>query len=89
MRGFSSIVVPMTKLLQKDKKIKWDDTYETRFMELKIRLTTMLVIALPFRTKGFIIYSDAFSKELDCELMQYENVVAYASDSLDLMRRIT
>jgi hypothetical protein len=55
---------------------------ETSFRELKESLTSTLVLALPSRTKGFVVYSDASKGGLGCVLMQHGRVIAYASSQL-------
>ena len=40
---------------------------------------TAPILTLPSESSGFIIYSDAFKKDLGCVLMQYGKVVAYVS----------
>jgi hypothetical protein len=55
----SSIAKPMTSLLEKDRPFKWTDQCHASFEELKKRLTTAPVLALPDVTKSFSIYCDA------------------------------
>ena len=52
------------------------------FQKLKERLTSALMLALLSRTKGFIVYSDAFKRGLRCVLMQHKRVISYASRQL-------
>jgi hypothetical protein len=40
------------------------------------------VLTLPLGTKGFVVYSDASGKGLECVLMQHGKVIAYASRQL-------
>ena len=40
------------------------------------------MLALPFRTKGFVVYSDALRKGLGIVSMQHNKVIAYASSQL-------
>ena len=47
VEGFSKIVTPLTNLLKKDQKFEWSDTFQHSFKELRQRLTTALVLALP------------------------------------------
>ncbi|KAF3666012.1 putative zinc finger protein VAR3, chloroplastic-like [Capsicum annuum] len=47
VEGFSSIASPMSSLTQKKVKFKWSDPCEKSFQELKTRLTSALVLALP------------------------------------------
>jgi hypothetical protein len=43
--------------------------YEQCFQELKRRLVTALVLALPTESGKFVVYSDTFKKGLGCVLM--------------------
>jgi hypothetical protein len=72
----------MTRLTRKEMKWEWTSECESSFQELKRRLTTALVLTLPYGMEGFVIYSDASKKGLGCVLMQYERVIAYASRQL-------
>jgi hypothetical protein len=58
--------------------------YEQCFQELKRRLVTALVLALPTESGKFVVYSDTFKKGLGCVLMQNGNVIANASCQLKL-----
>ena len=57
--GFSKIAAPLTKLTRKDVKYDWVNACQQSFEELKGRLTSALVLALPNGRDGFVIYSDA------------------------------
>jgi hypothetical protein len=59
----------MTELLEKDKKFEWTSTCEASFLELKKRLTTAPILAMPDMEKRFFIYCDASGQELGCVLM--------------------
>ncbi|XP_070010155.1 uncharacterized protein [Nicotiana sylvestris] len=61
-------------------RLHWSDACERRFRELKSRLTTPSVLALPEGTEGFVVYCDASRIGIGCELMQHSkaNVVADA-----------
>jgi len=72
----------MTRLTRKEMKWEWTSECESSFQELKRRLTTALVLTLPYGMEGFVIYSDASKKGLGCVLMQYGRVIAYASRQL-------
>ncbi|TYK11029.1 retrotransposon protein, putative, Ty3-gypsy subclass [Cucumis melo var. makuwa] len=50
--------------------------------ELKKRLVTAPILALPVTRKGYTIYCDASRQGLGCVLMQNGNVIAYASRQL-------
>ena len=72
----------MTNLLKKDQKFEWSDTCQHSFEELRQRLTTTLVLALPSGKDCYVVYSDAFRQGLGCVLMQDGRVIAYASRRL-------
>jgi hypothetical protein len=79
IEGFSKIVKPLTSLLEKGMKFKWDDKCQACFEELKKKLTTAPVLIMPNIHKGFDVYCDASRQGLGCVLMQEGKVVAYAS----------
>ena len=82
IEGFSKLAKPMTALLEKNAKFIWSDKCQANFDELKKRLTTALVLILPYLSKNFSIYCDASCLGLGCVLMQEGRVVAYASRQL-------
>ncbi|CAL9001523.1 unnamed protein product [Prunus brigantina] len=82
VEGFSSIAAPLTRLTRKDVKFEWTEECEQSFQELKKRLTTAPVLALPDDSGNFVIYSDASLQGLGCVLMQHDRVIAYASRQL-------
>ncbi|XP_028100871.1 uncharacterized protein LOC114300186 [Camellia sinensis] len=82
VQGFSKIVVLLTQLTQKGVLFEWSEQRESAFQELKTRLITTPVLALPSGNEGFEIYSDASHKGLGCVLMQNGRVIAYASRQL-------
>jgi hypothetical protein len=69
-------------LLEKDKKFIWSAACQDSFEELKKRLTTAPVLAMPDIYKSFDIYCDASKQGLGCVLMQEGHVIAYASRQL-------
>ena len=82
VEGFSKIAAPLTKLTRKDVKYDWVDACQKSFDELKGRLTSAPVLALPNGRDGFVVYSDASRQGLGCVLMQNDRVIAYASRQL-------
>ena len=82
VKDFSKIAVPLTRLTRKNEKFEWTDKCEKSFQELKQRLVTAPVLALPDDQGDFVIYSDASYKGLGCVLMQHGKVIAYASRQL-------
>jgi hypothetical protein len=79
IEGFSTIASPLTKLTHKEVRFVWSEECEASFRELKERLTSAPVLAIPLGTEGFVVYSDASKRGLGCVLMQHGRVIAYAS----------
>lgn len=79
VEGFSYIVVPLTCLTKKGIKFEWREECKRSFEELKKRFISALILILPSRNEGFAIYNDTSKKWLECVLMQYGKIVAYAS----------
>ncbi|GJZ28744.1 putative reverse transcriptase domain-containing protein [Tanacetum coccineum] len=71
MEGFSSLASPLTQLIRKGVKFEWNDEREKCFEELKNRLVTAPILAVPEGTDIFQIYSDASKDGLWCILMQH------------------
>ena len=82
VEGFSRIATPLTKVTRKDVKYDSVDACQQSFEELKSRLTSAPVLALPNGKDGFLVYSDASRQGLGCVLMQNDRVIAYASRHL-------
>ncbi|KAL2337992.1 hypothetical protein Fmac_012438 [Flemingia macrophylla] len=74
--------MPLTQLTKKGQEFEWTEKCENSFWELKKRLTTSPVLAIPDSTKPFVVYCDASKIGLGCVLMQDRKVVAYASRQL-------
>ncbi|GKG40475.1 putative reverse transcriptase domain-containing protein, partial [Tanacetum coccineum] len=74
----------MTKLTQKNMKFDWGEKEETAFQLIKQKLCSAPILALPKRSKNFIVYCDASHKGLGSVLMQNEKVIAYASHQLKI-----
>jgi hypothetical protein len=77
--GLSALSGTLIALTQKNTHYVWSDECEASFQELKRRLVTAPVLALPLDKEGFVVYSDASQKGLRCVLMQQGKVIAYAS----------
>ena len=83
VEGFSKIATPLTNLLKKDQKFEWSDTCQHSFEELRQRLTTAPVLALPSGKDGYVVYNDASKQGLGCVLMQNGRVITFASRQLN------
>nr|XP_004513853.1 uncharacterized protein LOC101508632 [Cicer arietinum] len=82
IRKFSQIALPLTRLTRKDQPFVWDQKCEKSFQNLKTKLTTASVLAIPDPTLRFEAYCDASLKGLGCVLMQNNQAVAYVSRQL-------
>jgi hypothetical protein len=82
IEGFSKIAKPMTSLLEKGRKFKWNEKCQDSFDQLKKRLMSPPVLIMPDLQKGFDIYCDACGQGLGYVLMQEGHVIAYASHQL-------
>jgi len=69
IEGFSKIVMPLTQLTKKGQAFVWTKRCENSFQELKKRLTTSPVLALPDPTRHFVMFCDASKMGLGCVLM--------------------
>ena len=67
--GFSSLALPLTQLTRKGIPFVWDDSCEQSFQELKTRLTSAPVLAVPSGVEGFVVYTDASRQGLGAVLM--------------------
>ena len=77
-KGFSMIVAPMTRLLQKNVKFEWSEKCQASFEKLKAFLTEAPILTQSTCNKEYVIFSDASLNGLGCVLMQEGKVVAYA-----------
>jgi hypothetical protein len=69
----------MTKLLEKEAKLKWSPQYEEVFLTLKKLLTIAHVLTQPNIARSFDVYCDASGMGIGGVLMQDGHAVAYAS----------
>ena len=79
---FVKIVAPLTWLTRKAEKFEWTEKRENNFQELKQRLVTAPMMALPDGKGDFVKCSDASHKGLGCVLMEHGKVIAYMSRQL-------
>ena len=57
VEGFSRIAAPLSQLTKKNLKFHWGESQEDSFQELKNKLTSAPILAMPFGTEGYVIYS--------------------------------
>ncbi|KAJ1691029.1 hypothetical protein LUZ63_015184 [Rhynchospora breviuscula] len=79
---FSKIARPLTKLLQKDIRFEWEEMQKESFQELKTRLVTAPILAMPISGQDYVVYTDASRFGLGCVLSQNGHVIAYGSRQL-------
>ncbi|KAL0458791.1 UNVERIFIED_CONTAM: Retrovirus-related Pol polyprotein from transposon [Sesamum latifolium] len=82
VKDFSVVAKPLTNLLKKNTPFNWNDRCAQSFEELKRRLTSAPILALPSGDGGYVVYTDASRQGLGCVLMQHGKVIAYASRQL-------
>ncbi|XP_062118575.1 uncharacterized protein LOC133832217 [Humulus lupulus] len=82
MVNFSRIATPLTKLIRKDLKFVWDDSWEEAFRELKQKLTTATVLTVPNSDESYVVFTDASGTGLEGVLVQNGKFVGYASRQL-------
>ncbi|KAL6209567.1 hypothetical protein ACLB2K_020507 [Fragaria x ananassa] len=59
VQDFSKIAAPLTGLTKKGVKFEWSDQCEQSFQELKNRLTSAPVLALPDDSEEYVMFCDA------------------------------
>ncbi|KAL0373524.1 UNVERIFIED_CONTAM: Retrovirus-related Pol polyprotein from transposon [Sesamum radiatum] len=82
VKDFSVVAKPLTNLLKKNAPFNWNDRCAQSFEELKRRLTSAPILALPSGDGGYVVYTDASRQGLGCVLLQHGKVIAYASRQL-------
>ncbi|KAL0549151.1 hypothetical protein IC582_013632 [Cucumis melo] len=81
VKRYGEIMAPVTKLLQKN-SFKWDGEATLAFENLKLAMTTILVLALPNWSLPFIVETDASGSGLGAVLSQNGNPIAFFSQKL-------
>jgi len=76
------IVALLTQLTRKSEKFIRGENQEKSFQELKTRLTSAPILAIPLGMERYVIYSDASKFRLECVLIQHRRVITYASRQL-------
>lgn len=83
IRNFAELTAPITELIKKGTKFKWNDECQKAFEQLIIALTTAPVLACPDYNLPFEIQADASKVACGAVLVQYQNgierVIAYMS----------
>ena len=78
IKYFTKIVAPMFKLLVKDVNFIWEDSCQSAFEDLKLRLTETPILRGPNWTLPFHISTDASDSTLGAVLGQKEDQLHYA-----------
>ena len=93
IKHFSKIAIPLYKLLEKDTKFAWDETFQNSFEELKSHMTTAPIVRAPNWQLPFEVMCDSSDLAIWAVLGQREDgkpyVVYYASKTLMKLREIT
>ena len=71
-------------MLKKNVVFQWTDACQQSFDELKHRLTSAPILALPSGEGGYVVFADASGNGLGCVLMQNGKMIAYASRKLKI-----
>lgn len=91
IKNYSHITTPITDLLKKSKKFKWNEEAERALDELKSVLTSSPVLANPRYDIPFIIETDASQLAVGAALLQEhpegKRIVAYYSKKLTSTQR--
>ena len=82
VKDFRTIAAPMNELTKKDVPFKWSNAQEKAFQELKEKLTSTPLLALPNFGKTFEIECDASGVGIGGVLMQEGRPIAYFSEKL-------
>lgn len=82
IKGYSSIVNPLTDLLKKNVKWEWSDKCDVAFVRLKEILSTEPILKLPIFDRPFEVQVDASDRAIGGVLVQEGHPLAYESRKL-------
>ncbi|KAK9808466.1 hypothetical protein WJX73_009373 [Symbiochloris irregularis] len=82
IRGYTTLVHPLTALLAKDVPFRWSSECQAAFVELKRALTTAPVLRLPDFSKPFEVVADACATGTGAILLQDDQPVAFEGKKL-------
>jgi len=86
VKNFSSIIAPMIKVI-KGRTFEWNGAAQAAFEEIKSRLTSAPILALPSFSKTFEVECDASGVGIGAVLSQETRPIAYFSDKLNETKR--
>ncbi|PKA49683.1 putative mitochondrial protein [Apostasia shenzhenica] len=87
IKGYGEICKPLTELLRKGGFV-WTEEAERAFEELKKKMSTPPILALPDFTKEFCIEADASGNGMGAVLLQEGRPLAYYSKGLSEKHRL-
>ncbi|RDY07593.1 Retrovirus-related Pol polyprotein, partial [Mucuna pruriens] len=94
IKNFNKITLPLSKLLQKDVDLEFDQPYVEAFQEMKNRLTSAPILQAPNWELPFVLLCYASNSTLGAVLGQRAgvgklvHVIAYASRTMDLAQAV-
>lgn len=75
---FFKLTLPLIELTKKATEFEWTNKSEKSFQELKRKLITTPILALPMHGKEFEVFCNASDQGIGCVLMQEGKVITYA-----------
>ena len=82
MKDFSTLAVPLIKVIKKFVGFTWGEAQEKAFQMTKQKLTNAALLSLPNFNKTFEIECNASSIGIGAVLMQKRRLIAYFSEKL-------